>query len=46
MISSSAFEDSTRSMAAAERADLTEALLRGKLSREDYERLLLTIKDI
>jgi hypothetical protein len=31
-------------MAAAERSDLTEALLRGELSREDYETLLLTFK--
>ena len=45
MISSSAFKNSTRSMAAAERADLTEALLRGELSREDYETILLTLKD-
>jgi hypothetical protein len=44
MISSSVFEDSTCSMAAAERADMTEALLRGELSREDYETYLLKIK--
>lgn len=44
MINSSAFEDSSRSMVAAVRADLTEALLRGELSREDYETLLLTLK--
>ena len=44
MINSSAFEDSTSSMAAAERADMTEALLRGELSREDYETYLLNIK--
>jgi len=45
MINCSAFEDSsTRSMAVAEWADLTEALLRGELSREDYETLLLTFK--
>lgn len=44
MISSSAFEDSTSSVAAAERADMTEALLRGELSREDYETYLLKIK--
>lgn len=44
MINSSAFEDSTSSMAAAERADMTEALLRGELSREDYETYLLYIK--
>jgi hypothetical protein len=42
MISSSVFEDSIVSMAAAERADLVEALLRGELSREDYETMLLT----
>lgn len=43
MINSSTFEDSTRSMAAAERADMTEALLRGELSREDYETYLLQL---
>lgn len=37
------FNDSTSSMTEAERADLTEALLRGELSREDYETLLLTL---
>ncbi len=47
MISSSVFENSTASMADAWRADLTEALLRGELSREDYEDLLvLTNKKI
>lgn len=45
MIGSTSFVDSTRSMAAAERADLTEALLRGELSREDYETILLTLND-
>jgi len=40
MISSSVFEDSTVSMAAAERTDLVEALLRGELSREDYETII------
>ena len=40
MISSTIFEDATISMAAAERADLVEALLRGELSREDYETLV------
>ena len=44
MISSSTFEDSTGSMAAAEMADIVEALLRGELSREDYETFLLTKK--
>ena len=34
------FEDTTDSMAAAERADLQEALLQGKLSREEYDYLL------
>lgn len=31
------FEDPTSSMIAAERADIMEALLRGELSREDYD---------
>lgn len=44
MISSSVFEDSIVSMAAAERADMTEALLRGELSREDYETYLSQLK--
>ena len=44
MISSSVFEDSTCSMAAAEMADMTEALLRGELSREDYETYLSQLK--
>lgn len=35
------FDDPTDSMAAAERADMTEALLRGDLSREDYDTILL-----
>ena len=39
------FEDSTCSMAAAERADLQEALLRGELSREDYNYLLTLITE-
>jgi hypothetical protein len=34
------FEDSSDSMAAAERADLQEALLQGKLSREEFDYLL------
>ena len=37
------FEDSSDSMAAAERADLQEALLRGQLSREEYKFLLTKI---
>lgn len=37
------FEDTTGSMASAERADLQEALLRGHLSREEYELLLTQI---
>ena len=44
MINSRAFEDSTCSMAAAERADMMEALLRGELSREDYETYLSQLK--
>lgn len=39
------FEDPTCSMAAAERADLQEALLRGELSREEYNDLLSQILD-
>lgn len=35
------FEDPTDSTAAAERADMTEALLRGDLSRDDYDTFLL-----
>ena len=38
------FEDSTCSMAAAERADLQEALLRGELTREEFTYLLTLIK--
>ena len=45
MISSSALEDSTGSMVAAERADMTEALLRGELSREDFDTYLFTLKN-
>jgi hypothetical protein len=41
MISSSVFENSTASMADAWRADLTEALLRGELLREEFDRLIL-----
>lgn len=41
MISSYLLQDSTASMADAERADLMEALLRGELSREDYEEILV-----
>lgn len=37
------FEDTTDSMAAAERADLQEALLRGQLSLEEYKFLLTKI---
>ena len=37
------FEDSSDSMAAAERADLQEALLQGQLSREEYDYLLTQI---
>ena len=43
MISSSVFEGATDSMAAAERADLQEALLQGQLSREEYDYLLTQI---
>jgi hypothetical protein len=38
------FEDPTSSRAAAERADLQEALLRGELSREEFTHLLTLIK--
>lgn len=38
------FNDSTCSKAAAERADLQEALLRGELSRDEYT-YLLTFKN-
>ena len=44
MISSSLLENTTCSMAAAEGADLVEALLRGELSREDYETYLSQLK--
>ena len=44
MINSKAFEDTTSSMAAAERADLVEALLRGELAREEFEYLVTKIK--
>lgn len=44
MISSSLLEDTTSSMVAAERADMVEALLRGELSREDYETYLSQLK--
>ena len=44
MISSSLLEDSTGSMVAAERADMVEALLRGELSREDFETYLSQLK--
>lgn len=44
MISSSALEDTTGSMVAAERADMMEALLRGELSREDFDTYLLLNK--
>ena len=44
MISSSALENTTDSMIAAERADMVEALLRGELSREDFDTYLLSIK--
>lgn len=40
MMNSNVFEDATSSMVAAERADMTEALLRGELSREDFETYL------
>ena len=46
MINSSAFEDSLSSMAAAERADMMEALLRGELRREDFETYLFNLKKI
>lgn len=38
------YEDSTNSMATAERADLQEALLRGELSSDEYTYLLTLIK--
>lgn len=41
MISSSALEETTDSLVAAERADMVEALLRGELSREDFDTYLL-----
>lgn len=41
MISSSALEGTTDSLVAAERADMVEALLRGELSREDFDTYLL-----
>ena len=44
MISSSVFEGATDSMAAAERADLVEALLRGELAREEFDYLVKKIK--
>lgn len=44
MISSSVFEGATDSMAAAERADLVEALLRGELAREEFDYLIKKIK--
>ena len=44
MISSSALEDTTGSMVAAESADMVEALLRGELSREDFDTYLLLNK--
>ena len=40
------FEDPTSSMAAAERADLMEALLRGELSQDEYYILLKKHKRI
>jgi hypothetical protein len=43
MISSSVLEDTTDSMVAAERADMMEALLRGELSREDFDTYLLLL---
>ena len=45
MISSSALEETTDSLVAAERADMVEALLRGELSREDYDNYLLSLKN-
>jgi len=44
MISPSIFEGATDSMAAAERADLVEALLRGELAREEFDYLVKKIK--
>ena len=38
------FNDSTSCKAAAERADLQEALLRGELTREEFTYLLTLIK--
>ncbi len=38
------YEDSTSSKAAAEWADLKEALLRGELSRDEYTYLLTLIE--
>jgi hypothetical protein len=43
MISSSALEETTDSLVAAERADMMEALLRGELSREDFDTYLLLL---
>lgn len=43
MISSSVFEDTIDSLVAAERADMVEALLRGELSREDFDTYLLLL---
>lgn len=45
MMSSNALEDATSSMVAAERADMVEALLRGELSREDFDTYLISIKN-
>ncbi len=39
------FNDPTNSKAAAERADLQEAILRGELSRDEYTYLLTLIKE-
>ncbi len=44
MISSSALEETTDSLVTAERADMMEALLRGELSREDFDTYLLLNK--
>ena len=43
MISSSALEETTDSLVTAERADMMEALLRGELSREDFDTYLLLL---
>lgn len=43
MISSSALEETTDSLVAAEKADMVEALLRGELSREDFDTYLLLL---